>query len=279
MRFGVHLPQYGRAASAASVRAAARQAEELGFDDVWVYDHVVVPSSLTYPKPFAFEPLTTLAFAAGATSRVGLGTSVLVLPYRNAVYLSKALASLDLLSEGRLILGVGSGWLEPEFEALGVPYDARGALTDEAIDLFRACWESPQPLTFEGPSVSLDSVRIVPVPERHVPIWVGGSSPPALRRAVTKGDGWHGAFLAPEQVGGVTTWLRERRPEPGFTLSMRLELDALVAGVDEVHRTLEALAAAGIQHVMLAPQQSTLDAWLASVEALAGAVAPHRDSA
>ncbi len=279
MKIGVHLPQYGRAASAAAVRAAARQAEDLGFDDVWVYDHVVVPSSLTYPKPFAFEPLMTLAFAAGATSRVGLGTSVLVLPYRNAVYLSKALASLDLLSEGRLILGIGSGWLQPEFEALGVPYDQRGALTDEAIELFRACWESPQPLTFDGPSVSLDSVRIVPVPGRRVPIWVGGTSPPALRRAVAKGDGWHGAFLAPEQVGDVTAWLRERRPEPEFTLSMRLELDALVAGVDEVRRTLDALAAAGIQHAMLAPQQSTLDGWLASVEALAGAVGPYRDGA
>jgi probable F420-dependent oxidoreductase len=277
MRFGVHLPQYGRAASAASVRAAARQAEDLGFDDVWVYDHVVVPSSLTYPKPFAFEPLATLAFAAGATTRIGLGTSVLVLPYRNAVYLAKALASLDLLSEGRLILGVGAGWLEPEFAALGVPYDSRGVLTDEAIELFRACWEAPQPLSFEGPSVTLESVRIVPVPERHVPIWVGGGSPPALRRAVDKGDGWHGAFLPPEQVGSVTAWLRQRRPDPEFTLSMRVELDVLVVGADEVVRTVETLHAAGVQHVMLAPQQSTLDAWLASVEALAGVVAPCRD--
>jgi hypothetical protein len=169
--------------------------------------------------------------------------------------------------------------LEPEFEALGVPYAARGALTDEAIDLFRACWESPQPLTFDGASVSLDSVRIVPVPDRRVPIWVGGTSPPALRRAVTKGDGWHGAFLAPQEVGAVTAWLRERRPEPEFTLSMRLELDALVAGAGEVRRTLDALTAAGIQHVMLAPQQSTLDGWLASVEALADVVSPYRESA
>ena len=142
MRFGVHLPQYGRAASAASVRAAARQAEELGFDDVWVYDHVVVPSSLTYPKPFAFEPLTTLAFAAGATSRVGLGTSVLVLPYRNAVYLSKALASLDLLSEGRLILGVGIAADAPsiraEFAAACVPFERRVGRMMEGLRLCRS---------------------------------------------------------------------------------------------------------------------------------------------
>ncbi len=275
MRFGVHLPQYGRAAGADAIVAAARQAEELGFDDVWVYDHVVVPATASYPAPFAFEPLQALALAAAVTTRVGLGTSVLVLPYRHPVVLAKELGSLDRLSGGRLVLGAGVGWLDAEFAALGIPFAERGARTDEAIDVLRAVW-SQDPVTFHGRFVDLTEMRVLPAPARRVPIWVGGHSDAALRRAAERGDGWHGAFLAPDAVAGVTARLRAARPEPDFTLSMRLELDASTTPADEARRTLDALAAAGVQHVMAAPAQSTLPGWLGAVEALAELVAPYR---
>ena len=126
MRFGIHLPQYGRAADADGITRAALQAEDLGFADVWVSDHLAIPAAAPYPPAFLYEPLITLTWAAAATQRIGLGTSVLVLPYRNPVHLAKELASLDRLSDGRLVVGAAAGWLEGEFDALGVPFAERG---------------------------------------------------------------------------------------------------------------------------------------------------------
>lgn len=277
MRFGIHLPQYGRASGPRAIEAAARQAEDLGFDDVWVYDHLAIPADVSYPKAYAFEPLMTLAFAAAVTSRVGLGTSVLVLPYRHPVFLAKALASLDQLSEGRLILGVAVGWLEAEFNALGIPFHERGARTDEAIDVLRACWEGEQPVVFHGPTVDLDAIKMVPAPFRRVPIWVGGTADAALRRAVEKGDGWHGAFLEADAVGAVVKRLRAERPEDSFTISVRVEWDGLKEKDSELAQRVDALAEAGVQHVMSAPAQPDIDAWLRSVEALWSVFEPYTE--
>src|SRR3954447_22727677 len=141
MRFGIHLPQYGRAAGPEAITRAALQAEALGFADVWVSDHLAVPTGAPYPPPFLYEPVVALTWAAAATSTVGLGTSVLVLPYRHPLHLAKELASLDLLASGRLVLGAAAGWLEAEFDALGVPFSERGRRTDDTIDVLRACWE------------------------------------------------------------------------------------------------------------------------------------------
>ncbi len=268
MRFGIHLPQYGRAASADSITRAALQAEDLGFADVWVSDHLAIPAAAPYPPAFLYEPLITLTWAAAATQRIGLGTSVLVLPYRHPVHLAKELASLDNLSGGRLVVGAAAGWLEGEFDALGVPFAERGARTDEALDVLRACWEGPQPVDFDGRFTTLDQMRIVPAPSRHVPVWVGGSSAPALRRAVTRGDGWQGSFLDPEAAAAVTAKLRAERPEPSFTLSIRVDWDGLESDHDDLRRQLAGYAEAGITHVVTSVRQSTIDDWLRSVEAL-----------
>ncbi|MDQ3146547.1 MAG: LLM class F420-dependent oxidoreductase [Actinomycetota bacterium] len=275
MKFGVHLPQYGRVASGEAIARAAGQAEDLGFDDVWVSDHLAVPAGAPYPPPFLHEPVVSLTWAAAATTSVGLGTSVLVLPYRHPLHLAKELASLDLFSGGRVVLGAAAGWLEGEFDALGVPFTERGRRTDEAVDALRACWEQ-RPVSFEGPTVALHDLDVLPQPDRRIPVWIGGHSAPALRRAVERGDGWHGTFLSAEDTVPLVQRLREARPEPEFTLSMRLARDGLRADHDELRREVEAFAEAGLQHLLLTPLQSALDPWLASVETLAGLLAPYR---
>ncbi|MBA3655138.1 MAG: LLM class F420-dependent oxidoreductase [Actinobacteria bacterium] len=276
MRFGVHLPQYGRGAGADAITRVARHAEDLGFADVWVSDHLAVPSDAPYPPAFLFEPMITLTWAAAATQRVGLGTSVLVLPYRHPLHLAKELASLDRLSGGRLIVGAAAGWLEKEFEALNVPFAERGLRTDESIEAMRACW-GDQPVNYAGRTVRLDDMKVLPTPERRIPIWVGGASPPALRRAVRLGDGWHGTFMKPEDTAPVLAALRADRPEDDFTLSMRVVWDGLAGDVDEQRRDLDAFTAAGLQHVMASPVQADIDGWLRSLDALWERFAPYAE--
>ena len=276
MRFGVHLPQYGRAAGADAITRVARHAEDLGFADVWVSDHLAVPSDAPYPPGFLFEPLITLTWAAAATERVRLGTSVLVLPYRHPLHLAKELGSLDRLSGGRLIVGAAAGWLEKEFDALNVPFGERGARTDESIEAMRACW-GEQPVNFAGRTVRLEDLKVQPTPERRIPIWVGGASKPALRRAVRLGDGWHGTFMKPDETAPVLAALRAERPEADFTLSMRVVWDGLAGDPDEQRRDLDAFAAAGLQHLMAAPVQGDVDGWLKSLDALWDRLASHAD--
>ena len=152
MRVGIHLPHIGRKAGPEAIRRAAVQAEELGFADVWASEHIIVPKDAPYPPSALFyDPVLTLTWAAAYTKRIGLGTSVLVLPMRHPLPLAKELATLQNLSEGRLILGAGVGWMEAEFAALGVPFRERGRRMDEGIAMMQAVW-SQDPVTFRGAS-------------------------------------------------------------------------------------------------------------------------------
>ena len=271
MEFGVHLPQSGPAASAEAIRAVARHVEALGFDDVWVSDHVVLPKNASYPpSSYILEPLVALTWAAAATERVRLGTTVLVLPLRPPVLLAKMLSSLDLMSGGRLVVGAASGWLEREFEALGVPFAERGVRTDETLDVMRRCW-TQDPIDVEAPTtrVKMRAMRAKPQPERRIPIWIGGHSEPAFRRAVSVGDGWHGAFQSPEKTAPMAARLRRERPESSFTLSMRAGWDALRDDREQIARELDQFMEAGIQHMVLEPVQRDQDAWLRCSEAFA----------
>jgi probable F420-dependent oxidoreductase len=269
MKIGIHLPQAGPAASPTAIQAAARQAEDLGFSDVWVSDHLAVPRTAKYPpSAYIVEPLITLTWAAAMTQSIGLGTTVLVLPLRPPVLLAKMLAAIDLMSEGRVILGGAGGWLKQEFDALGVPFESRGARTDEAIDIMRRCWsEDPIDLSAPASNVRMVDMRTKPQPNRPIPIWIGGHSEPAFRRAVRLGDGWHGAFQSPEATAAMTARLRRDRPEASFTLSMRTRWDALEDSADEILRELDAYREAGIQHLVAEPRQRDLDAWLRCGEA------------
>ncbi len=147
MQLGIHLPHAGEQATPEKIRRAAMRAEDLGLDDVWVSEHIIVPRA-TFPRsPLFFDPVLSLTWAAAVTKRVRLGTSVLVLPMRHPLPLAKELATLQNLSEGRLILGAGVGWLEAEFAALGAPFHERGRRTDEGIAMMRAVW-TQDPVTF-----------------------------------------------------------------------------------------------------------------------------------
>jgi len=265
MQIGIHLPHIGRKAGPDSIRRAAVQAEELGFDDVWVSEHIIVPKDANYPpSPSFYDPVLTLTWAAAFTRRVRLGTSVLVLPMRHPLPLAKELATLQNLSQGRLILGAGVGWMEAEFAALGAPFHERGRRMDEGIALMRAVW-TEDPITFPTrwiPAVVRD-MRMQPRPVAPIPIWIGGSSEPALKRAMRL-DGWHGSRVTPEAAPALVQRLRAARPDPAFTISLRMRWDG--EHPDRMRADLAAYAEAGVQHVLLEPMERELDAWMRAVE-------------
>ena len=268
MRIGIHLPQYGRAAGGDAVRRVARAAEEMGFADVWVSDHVCHPAEQTYPSPYLLDPLLTLGWGAAVTERIRLGTSVLVLPLHEPVWLAKALASLAVMSEGRLTIAVGAGWSEGEFAAEGQSFHDRGARLDEIIDILRTCWRD-DPASFAGEHYAFRDIRVVPQPERPIPIWVGGGSDVAFRRGVTTGDGFHLIGLTPEQAAAHVHRLRRDRPEDAFTISLRTGWDPQGMDPDVIRREHDEFEAAGIQHVVSAPWRTNADDWLRSMELLA----------
>ena len=271
MRYGIHLPQFGRAAGPDAIADAARAAEDLGFDDVWVSDHVIQPADQGYPSPYLYEPLLTLGWAAAATSRVGLGTSVLVASQYHPLWLANATASLDALSGGRLTLAIGVGWSEAEFAALGQEFHNRGKRTDEILDVLAACWET-DPSTYHGTHYDFEDLRVLPKPAHPIDIWIGGGSEPAYRRA-ERASGFQVIGLKPETVAAPIARLRRDHPDPAsFTISLRTGWDPQGMDADEIARERDAFEAAGIQHVVAAPWQTDRDSWLRSMELLAGIV-------
>ncbi|HVH79238.1 MAG TPA: TIGR03619 family F420-dependent LLM class oxidoreductase [Stellaceae bacterium] len=270
MRLGIHLPQIGRKAGPQGIRRAAVQAEELGFADVWTSEHIIVPAGTMYPpSPNFYDPVLSLTWAAAYTKRVRLGTSVLVLPMRHPLPLAKELATLQNLSDGRLILGAGVGWMEAEFAALGVPFHERGRRMDEGLEMMRAVW-SDDPVDFPSkwiPAV-IDNMRMMPKPEKPIPIWIGGTSEPALRRAA-RYDGWHGSRAMPQQAKPLVEKLRAERPDADFVLSLRAAWDG--KSEDELKTRLQGFAEVGIDHVMVEPFDRELEDWLHSVERIAQA--------
>jgi len=270
MQLGIHLPQIGRKAGPDGIKRAAVQAEELGFADVWTSEHIIVPAGAMYPpSPNFYDPVLTLTWAAAYTKRVGLGTSVLVLPMRHPLPLAKELATLQNLSGGRLILGAGVGWMEAEFAALGVPFKERGRRMDEGIEMMRAVWrEDPVSFPARWIPAEIDHMRMMPKPEKPIPIWIGGTSEPALKRAARL-DGWHGSRAMPEQAAPLVARLRAERPDPEFAISLRAAWDG--KDEDALKARLEGFAAVGVGHVMVEPFDREIDDWLRSVERIADA--------
>ena len=280
MRFGIALPNYGPLAAPDVLVRLAREAEALGVDSVWVSDHLVAPRAVrsVYPydrRPDArpgdmavierfFEPTVTLAYLAGQTSRVRLGVSAYVLPYRNPVVTAKQIATLDVLSGGRVILAVGTGWLREEFEALDVPFAGRGRRTEEYLAVCRALWRGGD-AEFVGSCYRLPPVRTGPPPvqQPHPPLWIAGDSAAAIERAARAGDGWHAIDLAPAELAPLVARLRQRvvahgRGPEAVTVSLRKGVlvgpdgsRPLYGDADKVRRDLDAYRDAGLDYLVV----------------------------
>lgn len=227
MRYGFYLPTRGPTATRTGVLSLAREGERLGLHSAMIADHIVFPTASESDYPYtldrkhpgggdALEAFSIMGVVAGATEKLRLVTSVLVLPYRNPVLTAKMVASLDVLSGGRVTLGVGVGWLKEEFDALNTPdFERRGAVTDEWIAIFKQLW-TQSPASFEGAFYQYADIRSEPFPlqKPHPPIWVGGHSKAALRRTAKHGNGWHpvGAIAAsplpPEEMQAHLATLR-----------------------------------------------------------------------
>lgn len=269
VRFGLALPQFRSGASREGIDAATEATERLGWDSVWTTDHVLPdqsPRATDYSV--LFEALSTLAYVAGRTSRVRLGTSVIVVPMRNAVLMAREVASIDALSGGRMTLGVGVGWSEAEFSNVGVAdmFHHRGAYLDESIAIWRHLWSgSEQP--FKGRFHSFEDYRFAPLPEQGaaLPIYVGGGSEAALRRAGQLGDGWHATATGPDLYAEKAPRVRELarsagRPEPAFSARIRVRLEpratsggpyAMTGTPDEMRADVAGFAMAGVSLLVL----------------------------
>jgi probable F420-dependent oxidoreductase len=277
--WGIHLPQLGRNVSRQGVIEGAQRAEELGFHSGWVSDHIVVPHHISSSYPYTddgsfpapadmpwLDPIGTLFFVAACTQRLKLGTTVLILGYRPPVLTAKAVASLDVLSEGRLILGVGVGWMKEEFDALGMPYDHRGARADEQLEVLDALFEN-EPAEHHGAYYDFAELGFEPKPTGHVPIWVGGDTEPAYQRTARVGDAFHAAFQSVDEVRAGWARVRELAAERGrnaddLQLSIRLYLDptaamtpskSIAGSTEQMRDTIGRWAEIGVHHILLDP--------------------------
>lgn len=234
MDFGLHLPASSATVKPEDLIRFARQAEALGFYCLTIADHIIVPKNISVPYPYTvdgkypgtgyhFETLSTMGFLAGATRRIRFATSVMIFPYRNPIVTAKMLASLDVLSGGRVIVGAGVGWMKEEFENIRTePFAERGKVTDEYIAAFRELWTSENP-SFEGKYCRFSDIVFLPKPVQKptIPIWIGGHSKQAIRRAARLGDGWHpiGGVptipLEPQDVAADMSMLREYAEKAG----------------------------------------------------------------
>jgi probable F420-dependent oxidoreductase len=303
MEWGIHLPHLGRQASRQGLIRFAVRAEELGFHSGWVSDHIAWPRVIESKYPYSddgsfaaapdipwLDPIGTMFFIAGCTERLKLGSTVLILGYRPPILTAKAIASLDVVSGGRVILGVGVGWMKEEFDVLGMPFDHRGARADEMLELFEVLFSEEHP-SYRGKYYALPEVGFEPKPAQgKLPIWVGGDSEPAFRRVARFGDAFHAAFQSLDQVDAAWRRIGELCEERGrnagdLRLSVRLFLDpdrsmppakSVGGSTDQMVDVIGAWAAIGVDHVLLDPvARGGLDGRMAAMEQFMAEVAPR----
>lgn len=286
MQFGVltgNFGTFGENPGADGSLIVAEEAERLGFDSVWVHDHVIMPSGVTSRYPynatgdspfrvdqFIYDPITMMAAIAARTSRVLIGTSVLVVPYRNPIVLAKELATIDRISHGRVILGIGVGWMAEEFEALGIGelYPKRGSVTDEWMAVCINLWTQTGPSSFSGRWVEYKDVGANPLPVQkpHIPIWVGGKTPAAMRRVARYGNGYHTITSTPAEVATEIGLVRAEMEKAGRNpddLAISMLWSGLgTPGTDELVTTLGNYERAGMHHLVGIP-------WLRGADSLA----------
>lgn len=262
MKFGIVFANAGPSAEPDHAAGLAQTAEELGFESLWTVEHVVVPAAYESEYPYSGDgrmpggesvaipdPLIWLAYVAAATSTIKLGTGILILPQRNPVVTAKAVATLDRLSRGRVLLGVGVGWLEEEFRVLGVPFAERGARTDDAVAAMRSLWVEDEP-TYAGRFTTFDRAISLPKPvQPSVPVIVGGHSDAAARRAGRIGDGFFPGKGDDERLGELFGIMRKAAEEAGRDP----DTIELTSGARPTVDGLKALADLGVTRVVLPP--------------------------
>ncbi len=309
IHFGFSLQGRGVLAGKDAITTLARRADALGYDSIWVTDRMLIPvqsrSAYPYSPTGAFplgpdepwlEPLTAVTYLATITERINVGTSVLVIPYRNPVFTAKALATADYLSGGRVILGAGVGWWREEFTALGIPFEDRAARTVEYLRIMREIWTKPR-IAFEGPFARIaEAGGVGPHPARRpcIPIWIGGHSDGALRRVVAVGDGWHPlglrppVSLHPPEMAAKVRQLHDMagaagRDPAGITISFKAPLKfeeapgartPLTGSASQIVEDLQAYVAAGVRHFVLDFSVAAVPAMLDVLEHFAADVRP-----
>lgn len=280
MKWGVHLPQLGHGVGREALLNFSRRIDELGVHSGWVSDHVCWPADIESKYPYSddgsfpatndiawLDPIGTLSFVAGCTENLKLGTTVLILPYRLPVVTAKQLATLDVLSNGRLILGVGVGWMREEAEILGMPFDHRGKRSNEQLELFRLLFTEEEP-QYDGKFYQLPKVKFEPKPVQNpVPIWVGGATQAAFERVARYGHGFQAAFqpleVVKDEIAAIHRCCEAIDRDPAeLTLSIRVYLDPdeLMEGAKSIAGSREQMLARidkmediGISHVVLDP--------------------------
>ena len=304
MDFGWHLPCYGRLATRENLILVAREAETRGFESVFVSDHVALPFEPKTPYPSSrtgafpvpptdafLEPLTALGLVAAVTERVRLGTTVLVLPHRHPVLAAKTIATLDNLSGGRVIVGAGVGWLRDEIELFGVPFERRGAWSDEALGAMKRCWADERS-KHHGEFFNFDDVGCFPKPAQkpYPPLWIGGRTAAAYRRVARFGDGFHAAWSAPdvmrEQIREVwkecealgrlgTDLVFSVRAGYGIRDEAQREGKASLLGPpDFIAQQIQRYADVGVSHIVLEARTRDLDEHLTAMRRFAEDIRP-----
>lgn len=278
MKIGLHIRNSGPFATRDLVRDCARIADaNSAIDDLWVYDHIAIPPAESEgSKGYYLDPLATLAFIAGVTERIQIGTRVLILPYRAPLPTAKWIASIQHLSGGRLQVGAGVGWMEAEFKALGIDRSQRGRITDETLAYINKCFDA------EGDEITTNGQTFLfrPCPQKP-PIYVGGQPPHALRRAVQYGNGWAVPSGAPDELRAPIAELRRLfeeagKPAPEILVQIKTSPAELgdANGLSAVGDRIKALADVGVTRVSLGVSYETLDEFRAIVEQTAQLATP-----
>jgi len=275
MKFGLFGINMGPCVDPDAARRVAQEAEACGFDSLWTGEHVVLPDPQAPPSPASpetpfLDPAVSLAYVAAHTKKVLLGTGIIILPQRNPLVLAKELASVDVVSNGRLLFGLGVGYLKPEFDALGIPFEDKGKRAMDYLAAMLAVWTQDKP-AHAGPFTSFSGIQANPRPRQrpHPPIVVGGHTPPALRRAVQHGNGWYGYAMDVDSATACIRGLRQAESRHGRPADLgKLEI-SVTPRVRLDRDTVKRFADAGVDRLIPYRPRPTVDEILRDVRKLA----------
>lgn len=275
MKFGLAFANVGRYTRPAEARAIAVAAEDAGFESLWTVEHVAVPSGYASEYPYSStgrmpgrdsssipDPIVWLSFVAACTATIRLGTGILILPQRNPLIMAKEAATLDRLSGGRLVLGVGVGWLKEEFDAIGVPFEGRGRRTEDYVAAMRTLWSAEEAASYQGTDVGFREIWSRPRPDSgRIPVVIGGHSKTAARRAGLIGDGFFPGRGIPSELGELIAVMRQSAEDSGRDPA-EIEITTGTPGVfgSDPQGAVEEMASMGVGRLVIPPPTQDPDA-------------------